>query len=73
MPRQDRIYFAQRAAEEMQLALEAGSPDAARAHSAMTRRYLERASVGDRPAPPRDESHLFGDNRASFARIASEG
>jgi hypothetical protein len=49
MADQDRIYFAQRAAEEQQLAETAAKPDAAEAHRKMQRAYLERASVGDRP------------------------
>ena len=46
MADQDRIYFAQRAAEEQELAV--SSPDA-EAHRKMQRAYLERASIGDRP------------------------
>jgi hypothetical protein len=49
MADQDRIYFAQRAAEEQQLAVSAADPEAAKAHRRMQRAYLERASVGDRP------------------------
>jgi hypothetical protein len=45
----DRIYFAQRAAEEQQLAVDSTDPDSAKAHRKMQRAYLERASVGDRP------------------------
>ncbi len=45
----DRTYFAQRAAEEQQLAVDAPNPDAAEAHRKLQRAYLERASVGDRP------------------------
>lgn len=43
----DRAYFAQRAAEEQELAA-AADGDAARAHRKLQRAYLERASVGDR-------------------------
>ena len=45
----DRIYFAQRAAEEEELATAASDPDVAQAHRAMQRAYLERASTGARP------------------------
>jgi hypothetical protein len=46
---QDRIYFAQRAAEEQERAAAAQDPQAADAHRKMQRAYLERASTGDRP------------------------
>jgi hypothetical protein len=49
MAAQDRIYFAQRAAEEQELAAAAADPDVAQAHRKLQRAYLERASVGDRP------------------------
>ena len=49
MESQDRVYFAQRAAEEEELAVAASDPDVARAHREMQRAYLERASVGARP------------------------
>ena len=49
MSEQDRVYFAQRAAEEEKLAGEALSKPAADAHRKLQRAYLERASVGDRP------------------------
>ena len=49
MADQDRIYFAQRAAEEQERAAAASDPEAAEAHRKMQRAYLERASVGDRP------------------------
>ena len=45
----DRIYFARRAAEEQQLAVDSTDPDSADAHRKMQRAYLERASVGERP------------------------
>lgn len=51
----DRAYFAQRAAEELELALAATDADAAQAHRKLQRAYLERASVGDRAVPLRDE------------------
>jgi hypothetical protein len=44
----DRAYFAQRAAEEMDLALSAADRDAAAAHRRLQRVYTERASVGAR-------------------------
>ena len=49
MDQQDRIYFARRAAEELELALVAADPDSAAAHRQLQRAYLERASVGARP------------------------
>ena len=48
MAEQDRIYFAQRAAEEQELASAASDPEVAKAHREMQRAYLERASVGER-------------------------
>ena len=47
MSSDDRAYFAQRAAEEQELA-DGADGDAARAHRKLQRAYLERASVGDR-------------------------
>jgi hypothetical protein len=47
---EDRIYFARRAAEEQELALASADPQVADAHRKLQRAYLERASVGDRPA-----------------------
>jgi hypothetical protein len=44
----DRAYFAQRAAEEMELALSASDEGAAAAHRKLQRVYVERASVGAR-------------------------
>jgi len=49
MPGQDRIYFAQRAAEEQELATTSSDPDVAEAHRKLQRAYLERASIGERP------------------------
>ena len=49
MSEQDRLYFAQRAEEEEQLASRASSKLAAEAHRKLQRAYVERASVGDRP------------------------
>ena len=46
--RGDRVYFAQRAAEELELALSATDDDAADAHRRLQRVYTERASVGAR-------------------------
>ena len=51
MDEKDRVYYARRAAEELELALIASDPDSAAAHRQLQRAYLERASVGDRPAP----------------------
>ena len=50
MATEDRIYFARRAAEEQEAAAHASDPDVAEAHRKLQRAYLERASVGDRPA-----------------------
>jgi hypothetical protein len=44
----DRAYFAQRAAEELELALSAADEDAAAVHRRLQRVYTERASVGGR-------------------------
>ena len=49
MATQDRIYFAQRAAEEQERANAASDPGVAEAHRKMQRAYLERASIGERP------------------------
>ena len=50
MDNDERIYCAQRAAEEQELASAATDPGAAATHRKMQRAYLERASVGARPA-----------------------
>jgi len=50
MDPKDRVYYAQRAAEELELALAATDDHAAQAHRQLQRAYLERASVGNRPA-----------------------
>jgi hypothetical protein len=49
MATQDRIYFARRAAEEEEMALNAADPGVVEAHRKLQRAYLERASVGERP------------------------
>ena len=49
MAGEDRIYFAQRAAEEQDRAQASANPHAAATHRKMQRAYLERASIGDRP------------------------
>jgi hypothetical protein len=54
MDQKDRVYYASRAAEELELALAATDPDAAEAHRRMQRAYLERASVGNRPVVVED-------------------
>ena len=46
MATQDRIYFAQRAAEEQELAVTASDPQVADAHRRLQRAYLERAKIG---------------------------
>ena len=48
MDNQDRIYFAQRAAEEQELAIAAADPEVAETHRRLQRAYLEKASVGSR-------------------------
>jgi len=48
MATDERIYFAQRAAEEQELAASASDPEVAEAHRRLQRAYLERASVGER-------------------------
>jgi hypothetical protein len=54
MATEDKGYFARRAAEEAELALQADDPTAAAAHRKLQRGYIERASVGDREAHPAD-------------------
>ena len=54
-PHQDRAYYAQRAAEELELAQSATDDEAAAAHRKLQRAYLERASVGERDSPLREE------------------
>ena len=49
MDQKDRVYFARRAAEELERALAAKDVEAASAHRQLQRAYLERASIGDRP------------------------
>ena len=49
MDDKDRVYYARRAAEELDLALAASDPESAAAHRKLQRAYLERASVGARP------------------------
>jgi hypothetical protein len=44
----DRAYFAQRAAEELELALHAADEDSAAAHRQLQRVYTEKASIGGR-------------------------
>ena len=48
MATEDRIYFAQRAAEEQERASAASDPEAANVHRKLQLAYLERASVGER-------------------------
>lgn len=52
---QNRAYYAQRAAEELEAAEAARDEEAAQAHRKLQRIYLERASIGDREIPLRDE------------------
>ena len=54
-PHQDRAYYAQRAAEELELAQAATDDEAAAAHRKLQRAYLERASVGERNFPQPEE------------------
>ena len=51
----DRAYYAQRAAEEFELARAATDKDAADAHRKLQKAYLERASIGERAMPIADE------------------
>lgn len=51
----DRAYYAQRAAEEHELAEQATDAEAAEAHRRLHLAYLERASVGERHFPLPDE------------------
>lgn len=51
----NRIYFARRAAEEQERAIGATDPTARDVHMRLQRAYLEKASVGDRPAELSDE------------------
>ena len=55
MEQKDRVYYARRAAEELERAETASDSDAAEVHRKLQRAYLERASVGDRPIIARDE------------------
>jgi len=48
MEQKDRVYFVRRAAEEQELATQAGNAAAAAVHRKLQRAYLERASVGNR-------------------------
>ena len=57
MEHRDRVYYARRAAEELERAQSASDTDAADAHRRLQRAYLERASVGDRPMA---ESEIVG-------------
>ena len=50
MEQKDRVYYARRAAEELELAQSASDPEAAAAHRQLQRAYLERASIGERPS-----------------------
>jgi len=51
----DRAYFAQRAAEELELSLTAADSGAAEAHKRMQRFYTERASIGSRETTEADQ------------------
>ena len=51
----DRAYYAQRAAEELELAQAAQEEEAAQAHRKLQRAYLERASIGERDIPQSEE------------------
>ena len=57
MSQQDRMYFANRAAEEQKLAEDAVDDHAAAAHRKMPRAYVEKASIGERP---HDDSQTVG-------------
>ncbi len=51
----NREYFAQRAAEELELARSAADEESAAAHRKLQRVFLEKASIGDRPTSVPDE------------------
>jgi hypothetical protein len=51
MSEQDKGYFAQRAAEEAELAMAAADETSRVAHLKLQRAYTELASVGDRERP----------------------
>lgn len=51
----DRAYYAQRAAEELELAQSATDTEAAQAHRKLQKAYLERASIGERQVPVSDQ------------------
>ena len=57
MTQQNRLYFARRAAEEMERAQCATDPSVAQTHRDLLKAYLERASVGDRE---REERAIVG-------------
>lgn len=50
----DKSYFAQRAAEEAELAQSAADHHARDAHLKLQRAYIERASIGERDTEPRE-------------------
>jgi hypothetical protein len=52
----DRAYYAQRAAEEHELALAATDEEAAAAHRQLQRAYLEKASIGARASEQSGEN-----------------
>ena len=56
MDQDKRIYYARRAAEEMERAMAADHPSAIETHRQLQRRYVERASVGDRAPVSSSES-----------------
>lgn len=58
MASEDRIYFARRAAEELERAKTASDPHVANAHRKLQRAYLERASVGDRQIVQAEERRI---------------
>ena len=51
MGKEDKGYFARRAAEEAELAIAATDDCAADAHRRLQRGYIERASIGERVQP----------------------
>lgn len=57
MSEQDKSYYAQRAAEEAELATNAIDETSRAAHARLQRAYTELASVGDRV---RDEAEIIG-------------
>lgn len=77
MPSDDRDYFRERAEAELEAAMKADHPDAARAHYLLAGYYLDRAyNPAARSSPPyvarqaRSGRSRNGDRRAGFRLVA---